>query len=121
VSLPKVGIFFVVESQLVIDAVPVDQGEPYGETIEHGSHDAFWDSMVPWTALEHRFKTRAYDASPRGRVVYLTREQRFVLYADACLTRDTLQGLATHFGLTAPVVARDEHYQCAACNPSLLD
>jgi hypothetical protein len=120
-SIPKVGIFFVVENRLVIEAVPVAQGEPYGETIGYGSHYEFWEKFVPSNARERRFKARAYDASPRGRVVYLTREQRFVLYADACLTPDTLQGLATHFGLTAPELARDGHYQCAACNPSFLD
>ena len=120
-GIPKVGIFFVIENQLVIDAVPVDQGEPYGETIGHGSHYEFWDSLVPRTALEHRFKVRAYDASPRGRVVYVTRKQRYVLYADPCLTQATLQALAVHFGLAEPVFARDEHYQCATCNPFFLD
>ena len=120
-SIPKVGIFFVVENHLVIDAVPVDQGEPYGKTIGHGSHYALWDSLVPRTPREHRFKARAYDASPRGRVVYFPREQHYVLYADACLAHDTLQALAAHFGLTAPVLARDEHYQCATCNPNFLD
>jgi hypothetical protein len=36
VGVPKVGIFFVVDDQLLLDAVPVEQGDPYGDTIGYG-------------------------------------------------------------------------------------
>ncbi|MCU0502412.1 MAG: hypothetical protein MUC51_11725 [Anaerolineae bacterium] len=121
VGSPSVGIFFVVNDRLLFDAVPLEQGDPYGDTIGHGSHYEFWETFVPQTELEREFKKRAYDAYPRGRVVYFTREKRFVLYADPCLERDVLHRLAERFGITEPVFARDEHYQCATCNPFFVD
>jgi hypothetical protein len=121
VGAAKVGIFFLVDDQLLLDAVPLEHGDPYGDTIGHGSHYEFWDAFIPRTELERRFKTRAYDAYPRGRVVYFTQKKRFVVYADRCLGRDTLQRLAEQFGIAEPVFARDEHYQCATCNPFFVD
>src|SRR5689334_5528113 len=91
VGVPKVGIFFVVDDQLLLDMVPVEQGDPYGDTIGHGSHYEFWDILVPRNGVEKRFKARAYDAYPRGRVVYFTQEKRFVLYADQCLKHGKLR------------------------------
>jgi len=90
----KVGIFFVVDGQLLVDAVPLEQGEPYGNTRGHGSHYDFWESLAPGNDGERRFKARAYDTYPRGRVVYFTQEKRFVLYADRCLNRDKLKWVA---------------------------
>jgi hypothetical protein len=70
-----------------------------------------------------KFKTRAYDAYPSGRVVYFTREKHFVLYADKCLKRGELKRISEQFCLAEQlfVVARDEHYQCAGCNPFFID
>jgi hypothetical protein len=120
-GVAQVGIFFLVDDQFLFDAVPLERGDPYGDTVGHGGHYEFWDLFGPRTELERRFKARAYDAYPRGRVVYFTREKRFVLYADQCLKREVLQRLAKQFGIEEPVFARDEHYQCATCNPSFVD
>ncbi|MEI6415893.1 MAG: hypothetical protein WCP34_16780 [Pseudomonadota bacterium] len=117
----QVGIFFVVDNQLLMDAVPVAQGEAYGETLGHGGHYDFWEQLAPSNAIERTIKARAYDAYPRGRVVYFTQKQRFVLYADKCLKRDRITWIAGQFGLVAPVFRRDHHYQCATCNASFID
>jgi 23S rRNA A1618 N6-methylase RlmF len=53
--------------------------------------------------------------------VYLVREKKFVLYADKCLDRHALRLVADQFNLINPTIARDEHYQCASCNPDFLD
>ena len=120
-GVPKVGIFFVVDNQLLMDAVPVENGEPYGDTMGYGSHYEFWETMTPSNVIEKKFKARAYDAYPRGRVVYFTQKKRFVLYADKCLKPGELKWLAEQFCITEPVFARDEHYQCATCNPFFMD
>jgi hypothetical protein len=121
VSIPKVGIFFIVDDQLLVDAVPLEQGDPYGDTIGHGSHYDFWDTLTPKNGIERRFKARAYDAYPRGRVVHFTREKRFVLYADKCLRPGKLRWVARQFCVPDPTLARDEHYQCAVCNPLFVE
>ncbi len=118
---PQVGIFFVVDGSLLIDAVPVAQGEPYGDTVGHGGHHDYWKALTPKNAVEKRFKERAYDAYPRGRVVFFTKTKRFVVYADKCLTAGMLQRIATRLGIDKPLFTPDEHYQCAGCNPSFLD
>ena len=117
----KVGIFFVIDDQILMDAVPVDQGEPYGDTLGHGGHYEFWELLVPKTDIEKKFKARAYDAYPRGRVVYFTIEKHFVLYADKCLKQSKLKWLAKQFCIAEPVFKKDRHYQCAGCNPFFLD
>jgi hypothetical protein len=120
-STSKVGIFFVVDHHILLDAISVQQGEKYGSSVCHGGHYDFWEALVAQDSTEQLFKARAYDASPRGRVVYLVREKKFVLYADKCLDRHALRLVADQFNLINPTIARDEHYQCASCNPDFLD
>jgi hypothetical protein len=121
VSVSKVGIFFVVDDHLLADAVLLEHGDPYGDTIGYGSHYDFWDSLTPKSGIERRFKARAYDAYPRVRVVHFTREKRFVLYSDKCLRRGKLMWVAQQFCVAEPMLPRDEHYQCAVCNPLFVE
>ena len=117
----KVGIFFVVKNQVLFDAIAVQHGERCNNFIEHGGHYDFWDKLIPRNDIEQAFKDRAYDAYPRGRVVYFIREQKFRLYADTCLSSNDLQLVKEVFGLKNAVRTRDEHYQCASCNPDFMD
>jgi hypothetical protein len=121
VGIPKVGIFFIIENQILMDAVPAKNGEPYGDTLGYGSHYEFWNNLVPWNLIEKKFKKRAYDAFPRGRVVFFTQEKKFVLYADKCLKQNKTKWIAEQFGLSDVVLKRDEHYQCAKCNRLFTD
>ena len=121
---PKVGIFFFVDSKIIMDTVPVDKGEPYGDAVQHGGHYDFWKSLVPKTMAEKKFKARAYDAYPRGRVVYFPKRKRYRIYHDLCLKLNAeliivteqfnLKDVAIEFG-------KDEHYKCAVCNDNFLD
>lgn len=117
----KVGIFFVVNNIVLFDAIAVQHGERCGNFIEHGGHYDFWDKLIPSNVIEQAFKDRAYDAYPRGRVVYFIREQKIRLYADTCLSLNDLQLVKEVFGLKSAVRTRDEHYQCASCNPDFMD
>lgn len=93
---PKVGIFFKVGTDIIIDAVPLSEGEPYGEAIQYGGHYDFHESHAPSTPHEHRFKAHDYDFYPRGRVVYFPKSSAFVLYTDPCLTPDDLTGASAY-------------------------
>lgn len=119
----KVGIFFKVESDLLVDFVSVGSGEPYGEAIQFGGHHEFWEKLRPSNLCERRFKAHAYDYYPRGRVVYFPRRNIYVLYTDRCLTAEDIHTVAKVFELENHVfeVAGDAHYRCARCNPHYMD
>jgi hypothetical protein len=66
----KVGIFFKVENDFLIDAVQLTEDEPYGEAIQYGGHYDFHESFATSTPHKHQFTAHDYDYYPRGRVVY---------------------------------------------------
>lgn len=121
--MPNVGIFFVINQQLLIDAVPLVQAEQYGNTLGYGGHYDYWENLQAVSTEEKLFKAKAYDAFPRGRVVYFRQQQQFVIYADKCLNRPQMLKIAQAFDLRTNQVKlmRDEHYQCASCNLDFLD
>jgi hypothetical protein len=60
----KIGIFFVVQGHLLMDAAPLEQGELYGDAINFSGHFDYWDSLKPSRAVEQLFKNHAYDYFP---------------------------------------------------------
>lgn len=71
----KVGIFFKVAEDFLIDAVPVDAGEAYGEAVGHSGHYDYHEHLCPTEPNGRRFKAHDYDYFPRGRVVFFPRAQ----------------------------------------------
>lgn len=121
--MPKVGIFFFVGSNILLDQVPVENGEPYGDAVQYGGHYEFWDRLNPKTSAEIRFKARAYDAFPRGRVVYFPARHKYFIYHDGCLRNVELKVVVEKFELKKSDIefAKDERYKCAGCNPCFID
>lgn len=117
----KVGIFFVVNGDLVFDGVPLEQGELYGETVGFSGHYDYWQALIPQNSTEQLFKSHAYDYYPRGRVVYFKKSRNFRLYADRCMKKANIEKVAATFQSSAYRLARDEHYQCAGCNSEYVD
>lgn len=121
--MPNVGIFFFINSYILIDAVTLAQAERYGNTLGYGGHYEYWDNLQANNVEQKLFKARAYDAFARGRVVYFLQKQYYVVYADKCLTRAIITKIADVFDLPHQQTkwARDEHYQCANCCADYLD
>jgi len=121
--MPHVGIYFFVDGELVVNAVPIEQGESYVDTIQYGGHYEFWEKLQPRTSAERKMKDCAYDAYPRGRVVYFSGNRTYCIYVDECLKKDDIISIRDAFGLrwTKAEVDYDENYQCAKCNPWLVD
>lgn len=117
----KVGIFFVVGGNLIFDAVLLEQGELYGDTVGFSGHYDYWQALIPQNPTGQIFKSHAYDYFPRGRVVYFKKSGSFKLYADRCIRNADIEKVAVTFQLPAYRLARDEHYQCANCNPEYID
>jgi hypothetical protein len=123
-SIPKVGIFYFIDNSVLIDAVPAERGEPYADAIQHGSHYDFWQNLTPKTGIEKRLKSRAYDAYPRGRVVYFPKRTIYRIYYDTCIDfSDDMPFIKDRFGLDKVEIEyeHDVHYQCSKCNPYFLD
>lgn len=121
---PKVGIFYFIDDQIIMSAVPAKKGEPYGEAVQHGGHYEFWKSLIPRNLIERRFKARAYDAYPRGRVVYFPKSKKYRIYYDSCLNVDNEITIVTEkfqlYGVDIEL-GYDEHYKCARCNQEFID
>lgn len=119
---PRVGIFFFVGDKILMDAVPAEKGEPYGEAMQHGNHFEFWKKLTPRSVTERKFRSRAYNAYPRGRVVYFPEKNKYCIYYDSCLEVDDEIIIVTEkFELIGVNIelSYDEHYKCAKCNPIL--
>lgn len=121
--MPKIGIFFKVGNDFLIDAVPLTEGEPYGNAIGYSGHYDFHESLETSTPAERRFKAHDYDYYPRGRVVCFPKKNSFTLYTDPCLTPDDINRVINLFSLDGQTVevASDEHYRCSACNKFYLE
>jgi hypothetical protein len=119
----NVGIYFKVSREFLIDAVPVEAGEVYGEAICHSGHYDYHENLRPTEPVESQFKAHDYDYYPRGRVVFFPGRKTFILYADPCLTPDDISQVKTLFGLEGQIVevADDEHYRCAGCNKYYME
>ena len=76
VGAPSVGIFFVMNDRLLFDAVQLEQGDPYGDTIGHGSHYEFWETVVPQTELGERIQERGPTTPIREGVSDVTSPER---------------------------------------------
>ncbi len=117
-SNSKVGIFFKVSNDFLIDALPVNSGEPYGDAIQYSGHYDFHEALLPKSPAEFSFKSHDYDFYPRGRVVYFQASESFTLYSDPCLTQEDIGRLINLFNLDGQkiIIASDEHYRCSNCN-----
>ena len=119
----QIGIYWFIDNEVIKDAVPYKEGEPYGEAIQHGSHYEFWEALQPTTEIEKKLKARAYDAYPRGRIVFFPSREVFRIYSDRCLDSDDSVLVLESFEIEDFNIEfeDDEHYRCAGCNPFFVD
>jgi hypothetical protein len=112
---PNVGIFWIIETErdedIIYDAVLVSQGEKYGENLK------------PKSPAEVLFKSKPYDAFPRGRIVFFPAKKLFIIYVDRCISAEELSQIMDKFEIDdfAFTVKEDEHYRCAESNPHFVD
>ena len=113
---PRVGIFWLFDGKLIIDTTPVSMAEPYGTALTHpSSHIDHWERLQRTGAVPAEVE---YEESPRGRVVYDGREQRFHLMADKCILgrRDVVAGIVEVMHLPEDTkLSKDSHYRCPRC------
>ena len=126
---PCVGIVWGVRDgagplRLVTDCTPLAEAEPYGDFLTHprGHHEVWeaWRRLGPAALARRGLPTlvawHEYEHFPRGRVVFDTGRDRFILYADRRLQAPAiLRRILDAFGLDAAQcdVRADPHYRAA--------
>ena len=105
------GIFWVVEGQLIYDQIRVEVDENSEYTTYPKSHFEMWDELKEDYAGD-------FCKYPRGRIVYENFYEKYIIYADKCITDDQIFTLKEDFeqfdGHTVLTIM-DEHYRCDEC------
>jgi hypothetical protein len=111
-----VGIFWVVDSRLIIDASPLSKAEAYGDSLTHrNSHIDYWTEQQRLGAVPRDVESEEH---PRGRVAYDTKAQKFHLLAGRCIVKEpaTVAKIMKAMHLPAnTIVETDLHYRCPEC------
>src|SRR5437016_7961683 len=80
---PRVGIFWVLNGEPLIDSALLSDAEPYGDHLTHPrGHAAVWERFQQNATAPREME---YEEAPRGRVMYNTKSRRFTLLAVKCI------------------------------------
>jgi hypothetical protein len=113
---PCVGIFWFFQRMLILDATPVSKAEPYGDHVGHSaSHIDYWAELQRKRLVPQHVD---YEESPRGRVGYNKREERYWLRADRCILKSKALVGRIMKAMNLPPdtkIETDPHYCCAEC------
>ena len=128
-AIPYVGIFWGVpdsdqndQIRLVVDRTPKEDAESYGDCLTHSrGHYEVWESWrrlgpkgLKLRGMPSSIAFHEYEDFPRGRIVFDTISQTFVVYADARLqSRPIIEEIIQSFGLTGERISvrSDSHYR----------
>jgi len=111
-DMPSVGIYWVVNNELISDKVALERAEPYGDALQYGGHYEWHEELVPRTRSEWLLKKLPYEYWPRGRVVYFTLRNVYRIYISPRISRGMVEEIVYLFGLREQVyeVEYDDHY-----------
>ncbi len=116
-KFPRVGIFWHMKGRLLLDSTPLASAECYGNWKNYAQgHIERWSQLqaAGYVSLDVE-----YEVHPRGRVIFNTNTEKFLLLADPCiLKRDELvKEIITSFELPAhkTELNTDPHYRCFRC------
>jgi len=115
-STPKVGIIYLVDDKLWIEATPLAGAGHFGDfAIHERDHYQYWAQLVRGGSVPNV----EYEEYPRGRVAYNKKTAKFLLLADRCiLGRKSLVSKILsrlHLPPNETETGTDEHYRCSRC------
>lgn len=110
----KIGPFFYINNELIINAVPIEKGTARGDKIDNPySHEKLYDDY---------FRDGDYINYPRGRVVWDTKQNLAIIYIDTCIEKDfVIEKIKELFELDNYILEHDEHYVCPECMGDIWD
>jgi len=108
-----VGLFFFIEGLLYFEGCNLAEAENYGEfKVYDKSHMKVWDKLQKQKIAPPHLD---FDYYPRGRVVYRTTDETFIIYYDRCV-EDRINEVAAKYEGSKISLELDEHYCCSKCN-----
>jgi hypothetical protein len=114
-SMPEVGLFWLIDNKLVADSIPWRQGDVYGGFYGGKSgHAALWTTLQ---RLVPQWQGKEYTDFPRGRVLFDSMEEVFLVYSSRLLINslEVRKMILAEFNLplAATKFAADYHYENA--------
>jgi hypothetical protein len=112
----KVGIIYLVDDKIWIDATPVARAGNFGDFAFHERyHCQYWEQLVKQRAVPDT----EYEQYPRGRVSYNRKSGKFTLLADRCILREKNLVATIFLQMNLPVrgteMRTDSRYRCFRC------
>jgi len=116
IRLPKVGIVYLVDKTLWIDATPLAEAGRFGDfAIHERDHHQYWAQLVSSGAVPDA----EYEKHPRGRVSYNEKTGKFMLLADRCISgrKSLVSKILSRMHLPArrTETGADRLYRCFCC------
>jgi hypothetical protein len=112
----RVGIFWVVSGNPLIDSTTLNEAEAYGDYLTHSrGHAEVWEAFQRAGGVPREVE---YEEFPRGRVMYNRKTKRFTLLADKCILRDknVVRRIVSELRLPRNTeTGTDLHYRCSRC------
>jgi hypothetical protein len=117
VSVPRIGIVFLVKGKVLVDSTPVIQAESYAHfKIHPHDHPEYWEHLRKMGAVPADVE---YDEVPRGRVVYDTKSRKYTLFLDRCILKNKklVSSIMEQMNLAYEdtETSTDSHYRCPKC------
>lgn len=109
-----VGIFFVVNNQVLLHTCKLAEAEKYGDFLNYPkSHMEIWDMYY------YKKYGVDFDYYPRGRIIYNLKEEIYYIYYDECLKND-IKNLGIIPQNSNVKLLKDFHYKCHKCNKNYV-
>ena len=115
----EVGLFFFVKGNFAFSGCSLSAAEKYGDFLIYPeSHFDVWEKYKTLNCLTE-FRKVDHDFFPRGRVVYRTTDETFIIYYDKCVEKE-IHRIADEYRNYRIILETDEHYCCHECNANYV-
>lgn len=118
----RVATFFYINDTIEDDSTEAIVADDYGEyKTQTTAHIDLYDELVRYNRDLANYD---YDYFPRGRIVYNTDEDEFIVYIDECLNKPDIKSeIISYFKLPRSNTKFDfdEHYKCHECNKDYVN
>jgi hypothetical protein len=120
-SMPEVGIFWLIDNKLVADSIPWRQADGFGGFYSgKNDHAAFWATLQ---RLLPQWKGLEYTDYPRGRVLFDSMEEVFLVYSSRAIVNSpgVRATILAEFKLPLAATKFEADYHYENVMPSMLD
>ena len=112
----KVGIFWIIGGTVYPYIEDRETDKLNAREKLSGKMDSDLEHFTSWDKeLVNRFPNADFATFPRGRVMFDTKQNVHLIYADKCINAEGIAHIKALFQTINAQVCRDEHYRCDKC------